>query len=273
MTLAEMQRLADADQKSRNARQHMAGAYAAKALRAIAAKDWDGATQDAIRACERSTNYAPLLTLIDAARRGSITSKARAAASRANGAKGGRPGTLPVPGYDGKQLQIELEGFVWKFGSVGEYSTMIGSRRFLLRATPGAGPENPALYRIGVTNRKTKIAHGVCGIMLEIQKQAGLQRIPLVYHKDGEIQIAWTAPDRLSDDEIVERTVAAFAAEGFAVEPAAVRHNLDAWHGDLKSGFRGEKFHLFTPCGCNPLSFRASPIRDEHRDWQTTYAV
>lgn len=91
MTLAEMQRLANADQKSRNARQHMAGAYATKALRAIAAKDWDGATQDAIRACERSTNYAPLLTLIDAARRGSITSKARAAASRANGAKGGRP--------------------------------------------------------------------------------------------------------------------------------------------------------------------------------------
>lgn len=93
MTLEYMSRLADADAASGNARIMMAGKYAQKALRAIAAHDWPGATDYAIKACARSTNYAPLLTLIDAAKRGAATSEAKAEASRANGAKGGRPQT------------------------------------------------------------------------------------------------------------------------------------------------------------------------------------
>ena len=42
--------------------------------------------------------------------------------------------------------------------------------------------------------------------------------------------------------------------------------------GDLKSGYRDEKngYHLFTPCGCNPLSLRATSLEKE-LDWQTTY--
>ena len=40
----------------------------------------------------------------------------------------------------------------------------------------------------------------------------------------------------------------------------------------LKSGYRDEKngYHLFTPCGCNPLSFRVSSLEPE-LDWQITY--
>ena len=91
MNLEYISKLADADAASGNARLMMAGKYAQKALRSISLHDWPGATQYAINACTRSSNYAPLLTLIDAAKRGAITSKAKAAASRANGRLGGRP--------------------------------------------------------------------------------------------------------------------------------------------------------------------------------------
>lgn len=52
----------------------------------------------------------------------------------------------------------------------------------------------------------------------------------------------------------------------------AVLHNFRAWSGDLKSGFRDDRngYHLFTPCGCNPLSFRATSLEPE-LDWQKTY--
>lgn len=93
MNIDYISKLADADAANGNARTMMAGKYAQKAVRAISAHDWPGATDYAIKACSRSTNYAPLLTLIDAAKRGATTSPARAAASRANGAKGGRPQT------------------------------------------------------------------------------------------------------------------------------------------------------------------------------------
>lgn len=70
-------------------------------------------------------------------------------------------------------------------------------------------------------------------------------------------------------DSIMEE----FAQEGFNVTWEALFHNYSAWLDDLKSGYRDEKngYHLFSPCGCNPLSFRVSELRDDCSDWQTTY--
>ena len=70
-------------------------------------------------------------------------------------------------------------------------------------------------------------------------------------------------------DSIMEE----FAQAGFNVTWEALYHNYSAWLGDLKSGYRDEKngYHLFSPCGCNPLSFRVSELRDDCSDWQTTY--
>ncbi len=65
--------------------------------------------------------------------------------------------------------------------------------------------------------------------------------------------------------------VAEFAEHGFHVTLDAVMHNYAAWKADFKSGYRGEDFHLFTPCGCNPLSFRATTLHPSCEDWQTTY--
>lgn len=69
----------------------MAGAYLAKCLRAIDAHDYRGARLDLVEAAHRLPELAAALGAIDAAERGARTSPARAAASRSNGAKGGRP--------------------------------------------------------------------------------------------------------------------------------------------------------------------------------------
>ena len=69
-------------------------------------------------------------------------------------------------------------------------------------------------------------------------------------------------------DDIIKE----FREHGFKVTREALCHNYNCWLADLKSGFRDEKngYHLFTPCGCNPLSFRATSL-DDRLDWQTTY--
>jgi hypothetical protein len=63
-----------------------------------------------------------------------------------------------------------------------------------------------------------------------------------------------------------------FIDNGFNITMEALRHNYEAWCCDLKSGYRDEEngYHLFSPCGCNPLSFRASEL-NYGCTWQTTY--
>lgn len=65
-----------------------------------------------------------------------------------------------------------------------------------------------------------------------------------------------------------------FAKDGFNVSKEAIEHNFYAWQCDRKSGYRDEKNgnFLFTPCGCNPLSFRVSSLHKACEDWQQTYS-
>lgn len=67
------------------------------------------------------------------------------------------------------------------------------------------------------------------------------------------------------------KIVEEFKANGINVTLDAVMHNYAAWLADFKSGYRGEDFHLFSPCGCNDLSFRATTLDPSCEDWQTTY--
>lgn len=62
-----------------------------------------------------------------------------------------------------------------------------------------------------------------------------------------------------------------FFAHDIPVTLDAIMHNYAAWKADFKSGYRGEGFHLFTPCGCNDLSFRATTLDPSCDDWQQTY--
>ena len=70
----------------------------------------------------------------------------------------------------------------------------------------------------------------------------------------------------------LKRALEFFKSKGFNVTEKAIRHNYEAWKYDMKSGYRDEEngYHLFTPCGCNPLSFRLTTLH-KPCDWQTTY--
>lgn len=77
-----------------------------------------------------------------------------------------------------------------------------------------------------------------------------------------------TLSERDIDDILRE-----FKENGFNITKEAILHNYDAWLCDEKSGYRDEvnNYHLFSPCGCNPLSFRATTLHEKCSDWQHTY--
>ena len=76
----------------------------------------------------------------------------------------------------------------------------------------------------------------------------------------------------LTDKDLI-RIQKRFKKNGFNVSFEALFHNYHAWFMDMKSGYRDEEngYHLFSPCGCNPLSFRATTLCDNCKDWQITY--
>lgn len=63
-----------------------------------------------------------------------------------------------------------------------------------------------------------------------------------------------------------------FYEHGYNVTEEAISHQIKAWRSGMKSGYRDEKngYHLFSPCGCNPLSIRLSTLH-HLCDWQNTY--
>lgn len=72
------------------------------------------------------------------------------------------------------------------------------------------------------------------------------------------------------DDAEMADLCAEFAEAGLPVTAEAIAHNASAWKADMKSGYRGDGYFLFTPCGCNDLHLRAEPLV-EGADWQNTY--
>jgi hypothetical protein len=64
-----------------------------------------------------------------------------------------------------------------------------------------------------------------------------------------------------------------FNENGYDVTLEAINHQIQNWMSDYKSGYRDDArgYHLFSPCGCNPLSIRLSTLHPLCDDWQTTY--
>lgn len=62
-----------------------------------------------------------------------------------------------------------------------------------------------------------------------------------------------------------------FKEYGFKITKEMIYHNATAWVGDYKSGYRGVSCHLFTACGCNPLSFTATRLKAKDKSWQIIY--
>lgn len=73
----------------------------------------------------------------------------------------------------------------------------------------------------------------------------------------------------------IKAIIKEFKDNGFNVTEDAIMHNYEAWLCDLKSGYRDEAngYHLFSPCGHNPLQFRASTLEKSCEDWQITYSA
>ena len=96
MKLADLKAMATADAaETVDARRMMAGKYAQKSVRALESRDWQGAVEFLIKAASRRPEYAAAIALVEACRNGSKTNPARAAASRENGKRGGRPRKVP----------------------------------------------------------------------------------------------------------------------------------------------------------------------------------
>jgi len=78
---------------------------------------------------------------------------------------------------------------------------------------------------------------------------------------------------RKTFEKILPGILKEFRDNGYNVTEEALRHNYDAWEIDSKSGYRDEEngYHLFTPCGCNPLAFRLTTLHPFSEDWQITY--
>ena len=85
-----------------------------------------------------------------------------------------------------------------------------------------------------------------------------------------EVDLGWTKTMSVRRIKKIRET---FSQHGFNVSEQAILHNYSAWIAGLKSGYRDEEngYHLFTPCGGNPLSFSATTLNQMCDDWQTTY--
>lgn len=64
-----------------------------------------------------------------------------------------------------------------------------------------------------------------------------------------------------------------FQQFGYNVSREAIIHNYNAWKQDCKSGYLDKEngYHLFSPCGCNPLRFTLTSLHPTAADWQITY--
>lgn len=96
MTLADLRTLAERDSASPDPRTRKAGQYAQNALEALEKKDWTAAIVALAKAITKQADaYVPAILLVGRIRGGAAATPAQAAASRLNGAKGGRPRKYP----------------------------------------------------------------------------------------------------------------------------------------------------------------------------------
>lgn len=75
------------------------------------------------------------------------------------------------------------------------------------------------------------------------------------------------------ENDILNEIFNFFQKKGVNVSMDAIIHNFYAWMSDFKSGYRDNEngYHLFSPCGCNPLSMRYTALDKSCEDWQITY--
>jgi hypothetical protein len=110
------------------------------------------------------------------------------------------------------------------------------------------------------------------------QIQAALEKWPYVKAHKSEILEKAKRGEATDDDILVAEIVfvsgpkeAAEIAKkiGLDLPEEAFAENFDAWKNDYKSGHIYGDFHIFSPCGCNPLRFSVS--LNVGLEWQKEY--
>jgi len=88
-------------------------------------------------------------------------------------------------------------------------------------------------------------------------------------YDEYDINLGWL---KVLPSEKIKEICKEFRDNGFNVTEHAVLSNFANWRSGFKSGYRDDVngYHLFTPCGLNPFSLRATTL-DSRLDWQTTY--
>lgn len=106
-----------------------------------------------------------------------------------------------------------------------------------------------------------------------IQELVNIGIIKEVSCIEKSFRIDFDKNDKRSIDKVIKYSIEKFSENGFNVTEEAIRHNFNAWVLDMKSGYRDNEngYHLFSPCGCNPLSFSATTLHEQCEDWQKTY--
>lgn len=110
------------------------------------------------------------------------------------------------------------------------------------------------------------------------QIQAAIEKWAYVKkHKDEILEKA--KKGEATDDDILVAEIEFVSGPKEAAEIAkkigldlpeeAFSKNFDAWKNDYKSGHIYGDFHIFSPCGCNPLRFSVS--LNVGLDWQKEY--
>lgn len=108
------------------------------------------------------------------------------------------------------------------------------------------------------------VSEGIVKVVSCIERKYDINNIPLNSSSRDFVEL---------DTKTIKKILKEFKDNGFNVTQRALIHNFSAWLGDMKSGYRDEEngYFLFTPCGCNPLSFRATTLHPKCADWQITY--
>ena len=132
---------------------------------------------------------------------------------------------------------------------------------------------------------KVEITNDVINIINEDDKGFQESKLPDLAElvREGEIMAKYTYNEFTIKykrgtylyDKQIARIIKKFKKNGFNVTAEAIKHNYEAYRIDHKSGYRDEVngYHLFSPCGCNDLSFCATDLCEQSDDWQVTYDV
>jgi len=151
----------------------------------------------------------------------------------------------------------------------------IDARYFSVNGTNITFPLNPPIMRYDTLIDLNNLTYGEGGETLQELIDKGLiteqSHVVEVNFEIGEHIDDMTEKHINTNKKLYKYIQDFFAQHGYRVSIKAIKHQYECWEVDLKSGYRGRNYHLFTPCRHNPFSVRLSTLSPICKSWQKTY--